>query len=179
MSTCDCRTKVNEKLLPYNTKVEPIFSIDPSGPVRMPWPISTVQVEKGRGQKKAMALFASYCPFCGLSCSASATAAIAATPATEPAGALAVIRESVSLLRAVESTEGSFLDRKAECLEKAGADMAELIAAGTAMGLLYDGPECTQQENTAASERFKRALISVRGTAALHCPALASVGGVK
>ena len=66
MSACDCRTKVNEALLPYNTKVQPIFSIAPEGPVRMPWPISTVQIETGRGKKKAMSLFASYCPFCGV-----------------------------------------------------------------------------------------------------------------
>ena len=67
MSACDCRTKINEQLVPYNTKIAPIFCIDPKGPVRMPWPISTVQIETGRGKKKAMTLFASYCPFCGVS----------------------------------------------------------------------------------------------------------------
>ena len=65
--SCDCRAKANAALAPHNTKIEPIFSINPDGPLSMPWPISTVQVEKGRGKKRAMGLFASYCPLCGVS----------------------------------------------------------------------------------------------------------------
>ena len=62
---CDCRTRINEKLVEYNTKIKPVFSLGGNS-VAMPWPIETTQIETGRGKKKAVGLFASFCPFCGV-----------------------------------------------------------------------------------------------------------------
>jgi hypothetical protein len=65
---CDCRKRINEALAQYNTKIEPVFSLSgDGGSLAMPWPITTVQIEKGRGKQKAMGLFAAFCPFCGVS----------------------------------------------------------------------------------------------------------------
>lgn len=66
MSACNCRNRVNEQLSVYNTRIEVIYSVSDAG-LGVPWPISTVQIEKGRGKPKAMGLFASFCPFCGAS----------------------------------------------------------------------------------------------------------------
>ena len=62
--SCDCMEKANKALAPHNTRIEQVFSVMGSG-LRLRWPISTKQVEKGRGKPKAMGLFASYCPLCG------------------------------------------------------------------------------------------------------------------
>jgi hypothetical protein len=61
---CDCMEKANEALAPHNTRIERIYSLS-GNRVGMPWPISTAQIEKGRGKPKAMGLVASFCPLCG------------------------------------------------------------------------------------------------------------------
>jgi len=61
---CDCYAKVNEKLKPHNTEIRASYMLD-SPYTGMPWPVATSQIETGRGKKKALALFASFCPFCG------------------------------------------------------------------------------------------------------------------
>jgi hypothetical protein len=66
MSRCDCRTRVSALLAEHNTRIAPIYSLSDAG-VGLPWPISTTQIETGRGKPKAMGLFASFCPFCGVS----------------------------------------------------------------------------------------------------------------
>lgn len=63
---CSCREKANAALAAHNTRVEAVFSLADNR-VGMPWLISTVQVEKGRGKPKAVGLYASYCPLCGVS----------------------------------------------------------------------------------------------------------------
>lgn len=62
---CNCYEAVNKKLVEHNTKVAFYFILD-YDKGGMPWPIETSQIEKGRGKKKAMGLFASFCPFCGV-----------------------------------------------------------------------------------------------------------------
>ncbi|WP_313378108.1 hypothetical protein [Achromobacter insolitus] len=64
MTACQCREKIDEGLARHNTKVSRFFVLG-NGGTDMPWPIATDQIETGRGKKKAVALFASYCPFCG------------------------------------------------------------------------------------------------------------------
>ena len=65
MSHCDCMKQINEGLAAHNTRVEQVFILSGNS-VGMPWPIATVQVEKGRGKPKAARLLASYCPMCGV-----------------------------------------------------------------------------------------------------------------
>jgi hypothetical protein len=69
--SCDCMEKANAALAPHNTRIEQIFTLS-GNRVGMPWPISTVQIEKGRGKPKAMGLVASFCPLCGASLKADA-----------------------------------------------------------------------------------------------------------
>lgn len=63
---CDCYEKANKALGDHNTKIASYFTLDDNR-VRRTWPIETVQLEKGRGKAKAMGLFASFCPLCGVS----------------------------------------------------------------------------------------------------------------
>lgn len=66
--TCDCIPVVDKKLAERNTKLlQPItFSSlsDPTEPTRLM--VVTEQVETGRGKQKAVGMFATYCPFCGV-----------------------------------------------------------------------------------------------------------------
>jgi len=62
--SCDCFERANEALAPHNTRIEMLMRFGP-GTLRRSWPISTVQLEKGRGKAKAMGLVASFCPMCG------------------------------------------------------------------------------------------------------------------
>ncbi len=65
---CTCIETVDAKLAERNTRIMiPITfslrgSVDP-GPRPM---IVTEQIEKGRGKQKAVGMFASFCPFCGV-----------------------------------------------------------------------------------------------------------------
>lgn len=64
--SCDCRKNADTALAAHNTRIAHYFTLS-ANKVGMPWPIETVQVEKGRGKPKAMGLFASFCPLCGIS----------------------------------------------------------------------------------------------------------------
>ena len=57
---CDCITTVNADLKQHNTML--VFTLlgNPSRTV-----IDTMQIETGRGKKRALPVVASYCPFCG------------------------------------------------------------------------------------------------------------------
>jgi len=59
-----CFDKIdNEVLAGYNTRLTfPIMLGEDKTPKPM---IETEQIEKGRGKRKAVAMFASFCPFCG------------------------------------------------------------------------------------------------------------------
>jgi hypothetical protein len=60
---CKCIDDVDAKLAERNTRVMlPIMLGADQTPRAM---IVTEQVETGRGKKKAVGMFASYCPFCG------------------------------------------------------------------------------------------------------------------
>jgi hypothetical protein len=56
--------KANAALAEHNTRIEMLMSLG-SRTFNARWPISTVQVEKGRGKPKAMGLVATFCPLCG------------------------------------------------------------------------------------------------------------------
>ncbi|MDE3791729.1 hypothetical protein I7G86_13910 [Sinorhizobium meliloti] len=64
--TCTCIETVNEKLAARNTRLTlPIvFGRKPGEPERLM--IVTEQIETGRGKAKALGMFASHCPFCGV-----------------------------------------------------------------------------------------------------------------
>jgi hypothetical protein len=61
---CDCITTVDAMLAERNTRIMlPIML----GPDQTPRPmIVTEQIEGGRGKKKAVGMFATFCPFCGV-----------------------------------------------------------------------------------------------------------------
>lgn len=70
---CTCRDAINAQLAEFNTRVRNYYTITDSG-LGLPWPIETEQIERGRGKKKAMGLFASFCPFCGVALKGGGTA---------------------------------------------------------------------------------------------------------
>ncbi|WP_069337188.1 hypothetical protein [Sphingobium yanoikuyae] len=57
---CDCIGTMNTALKAHNTML--VFTLlgNPARAV-----IDTMQIETGRGKKKAAAVIATYCPFCG------------------------------------------------------------------------------------------------------------------
>lgn len=58
-----CFVEVDEMLAGRNTKLEfPIMLGGDQTPLPM---VRTEQIETGRGKKKATAMFATFCPFCG------------------------------------------------------------------------------------------------------------------
>ena len=62
--TCNCIETVNEKLASRNTRLsQAIMFGESSHPGLM---LETDQVEKGRGKAKAVSMFLTYCPFCGV-----------------------------------------------------------------------------------------------------------------
>jgi hypothetical protein len=61
--TCDCIEVVNEKLKERNTALaQPLVLGD--NPAKLL--VETYQIETGRGKPKAVSIFASCCPFCGV-----------------------------------------------------------------------------------------------------------------
>jgi len=63
MGDCNCIAVFDEKLAAHNTRIMlPIML----GADQTPRPmIVTDQIKSGRGQKKAVGVFATFCPFCG------------------------------------------------------------------------------------------------------------------
>lgn len=61
---CNCYETINANLAEHNTNIASYFTLDDSQ-IGRPFPIETRQVETGRGQAKAVAIFASFCPFGG------------------------------------------------------------------------------------------------------------------
>lgn len=60
---CNCISTVNTMLAERNTRIMlPIMLGGDQTPRVM---IVTDQIETGRGKKKAVGMFATYCPFCG------------------------------------------------------------------------------------------------------------------
>lgn len=60
---CGCIEIIEAKLAERNTRIMFPIMLGPDQ-TRRPM-IETEQIEKGRGKKKAVGLFASHCPFCG------------------------------------------------------------------------------------------------------------------
>lgn len=61
---CDCITTVDAMLAERNTRIMlPIMLGRDQTPRPM---IVTEQIESGRGKKKAVGMFATFCPFCGV-----------------------------------------------------------------------------------------------------------------
>lgn len=60
---CDCIQTVDTMLAEHNTRIMlPIVFGDQTPRVM----IVTDQIETGRGKKKAVGMFATFCPFCGV-----------------------------------------------------------------------------------------------------------------
>lgn len=62
--TCECIETVDAKLAERNTRVMLPIMLG-ADQTRRPM-IVTDQVQTGRGKQKAVGLFATYCPFCGV-----------------------------------------------------------------------------------------------------------------
>lgn len=61
--TCHCIETVNAKLADRNTRLSQALMLVPTAhPGLM---VETEQIERGRGKQKAVAVFLTYCPFCG------------------------------------------------------------------------------------------------------------------
>lgn len=62
---CECADRIDEKLAEHNTRLVRaiVFSNSRNGNPNIL--LQTEQVESGRGKKKAVSMFPSYCPFCG------------------------------------------------------------------------------------------------------------------
>ncbi len=61
---CECVEVVNEKLASRNTRlVQAMMFVEVKHDCLM---LETEQIEKGRGKPKAVSMFLTYCPFCGL-----------------------------------------------------------------------------------------------------------------
>ncbi len=66
--SCGCIAVVDAKLAERNTRImQPIILRMAGEDARAPRPmIVTEQIETGRGKKKAVGMFATFCPFCGI-----------------------------------------------------------------------------------------------------------------
>lgn len=65
---CDCIATVDAKLAERNTRIMMplIFRMGDDSDTKPRPMIVTEQIEIGRGKKKAVGMFASFCPFCGV-----------------------------------------------------------------------------------------------------------------
>jgi hypothetical protein len=65
---CDCIARVDAMLAERNTRIKLPLILQSGDWDNTPMPmIVTEQIETGRGKKKAVGMFASFCPFCGVS----------------------------------------------------------------------------------------------------------------
>lgn len=60
---CDCIKAIDAKLSEHNTRIMLPIVFGSDRTVRVM--IVTDQIQTGRGKKRAVGLFATYCPFCG------------------------------------------------------------------------------------------------------------------
>lgn len=63
--TCDCIATVEAKMAERNTRIMLPIMLGSDQTIRPM--IVTQQIETGRGKLKACGLFATFCPFCGVS----------------------------------------------------------------------------------------------------------------
>lgn len=63
---CNCIAEVNKLLAPANTRLHQPLMMFSGGKAEEQLFVETEQIEKGRGKKKATAVFARHCPFCGV-----------------------------------------------------------------------------------------------------------------
>lgn len=61
---CGCVELVNEKLKERNTRLTQAIVFGKHNHDSLM--VETAQLEKGRGKEKAVAMFLTYCPFCGV-----------------------------------------------------------------------------------------------------------------
>lgn len=61
---CDCIEALDDQLAERNTRLSTLLVL--SGPVGVLPYIATEQIERGRGKPKAVTIFPTFCPFCGV-----------------------------------------------------------------------------------------------------------------
>ncbi|MBB3453939.1 redox-regulated HSP33 family molecular chaperone [Rhizobium sp. BK313] len=71
--TCTCVETINEKLKEHNTRLTQAWVL--GGTTHPGLMLQTDQIETGRGKPKAVAMFLTYCPFCGTKYAADEVAA--------------------------------------------------------------------------------------------------------
>lgn len=64
--TCTCANEVDAKLKTRNTILERAILFGAERPGNPNLILRTVQVERGRGKPKAVAMLLTFCPFCGV-----------------------------------------------------------------------------------------------------------------
>lgn len=65
--TCSCADEVDQKLAERNTRLTRALVFSKAGRENNPdLLLQTDQIEKGRGKPKAVSMFISFCPFCGV-----------------------------------------------------------------------------------------------------------------
>lgn len=62
--TCNCIETLDAELASYNTRILLPIMLGSDKTARVM--IRTEQIETGRGKKKKVGMFASFCPFCGI-----------------------------------------------------------------------------------------------------------------
>ncbi|MFC6444591.1 hypothetical protein [Shinella zoogloeoides] len=75
--TCTCVETINQALAARNTRLSQAIIFGPHDHDALM--LQTEQLETGRGKAKAVAMFLSYCPFCGRKYGAGAPASAEAT----------------------------------------------------------------------------------------------------
>lgn len=64
---CNCVEEVNEKLKERNTRLSQALMFSKKGRENNPdLMLQTEQIETGRGKQKAVSMFLTFCPFCGV-----------------------------------------------------------------------------------------------------------------
>ena len=65
--TCTCADEIDKKLAERNTRLTRALVFSKTGRENNPdLLLQTDQIEKGRGKQKAVSMFISFCPFCGV-----------------------------------------------------------------------------------------------------------------
>lgn len=65
--SCNCADEVDAKLAERNTRLSRALMFSKQGRENNPdLMLQTEQIETGRGKQKAVSMFISFCPFCGV-----------------------------------------------------------------------------------------------------------------